>query len=81
MKMRESDFSIQSDMLILAFMGSVAFSCPWRQLLEATGFPFAKTFGSVRMKLEQLPTLPRKVVGWAHTCITFAWTSLNQLTR
>ena len=60
-------------------MGSVDFNHPWRQLLWATGFAFAKTFGGVRMKPELLPTLPRRVVGWIYISITFAWTSLNQL--
>lgn len=60
--MWEKDFSIQSEVLTLAFMGSVGFNHAWRQLLWAIGFPFAKTFGGVRTKPELLPTLPRRVV-------------------
>lgn len=78
MKRWEKDFSIQSEVLTLAFMCPVGFNHSWRQLLWAIGFPFAKTFGGVRTKPEQLPMLPRRVVGWVSICITFAWTSLNQ---
>lgn len=71
MKMWEKDFSIQSEVSTLAFMGSVGFNRAWRQLLWAIGFPFAKTFGGVRTKPELLPTLPRRVVEWVYICITF----------